>query len=109
MGLTFGSLLAGPRGDKQDEKEGRAILAKSQAAEPRALNARELTEDLPPNERLLLRYVMNGHSIVQCAGHLGMSLEEASGLKAALMRKLNATRTADLVQIALCAGFDAID
>lgn len=46
---------------------------------------------------------MGGYSLVKIAHELGLSLEESVLLKASLMRKLEATTSADLVRIGLYA------
>jgi FixJ family two-component response regulator len=76
--------------------------------EPLASEARALARGLAANERLFLQHVLAGHSLMQCAGRLGLTAEEAARAKAGLMRKLNATQTADLVRIALYAGLNPI-
>lgn len=70
--------------------------------------ARRLTGALEASERSFLRYVLSGHSLIQCAGRLGLTVEEAAHVKAGVMRKLSASQTADLVRVAVYAGLDPI-
>lgn len=72
----------------------------------RAPEAQALVAKLHEDERLLLRSVLAGYSLIQSAGRLGMTWEEAVTMKARVVGKLNATQTADLVRIGLYAGLE---
>lgn len=70
------------------------------------LRTRELVEALDADERLLLCSILGGYSLVRASVLLGSTLDETVHLKARVMRKLSAVRTADLVRTALHAGLD---
>lgn len=80
----------------------RSVLSNSSRAPEAQAQVAKLHED----ERLLLRSALAGYSLIQSAGRLGMTSEEAATMKARVMGKLNATQTADLVRIGLYAGIE---
>lgn len=72
-------------------------------AKTRRDDAYEAVSRLEPMERKVLELLVDGCSLVQVAGNLAIDLEKAVLLKAALMRKLEASSTADLVRIGILA------
>ena len=55
----------------------------------------------------MLDLIVDGYSLMKIADDLGLPLEETVRTKAGLMRKLEATTTADLVRIGLYAQAEA--
>jgi two-component system response regulator FixJ len=62
---------------------------------------------LSPRERELLIAVIEGKSTKMIADQLGISARTVDHHRANLMEKMNAANVADLVRMALVAGFDA--
>lgn len=83
----------------------RDVKAVPDAASP-VLEARRLVERLDPLETRFLALVCEGCSLVRASADLSLSLEATALLKATVMRKLGATRTADLVRVGLYAQPD---
>ena len=67
----------------------------------------DLVARVNSHEHRVLDLIVDGYSLIKIAGELGLSLEETLLMKAALMRKLEATTTADLVRIGLYAQAEA--
>ncbi len=72
-----------------------------------ARSAAALREPLTPRQREVLRLVAAGMSAKEVAGELGISTKTAEFHKAALMRRLNADSSADLVRYAIKHGIAA--
>ena len=62
---------------------------------------------LSSHEHRMLDLIVDGYSLIKITGELGLSLEETMEMKAALMKKLAVTTTADLVRIGLYAQAEA--
>lgn len=88
------------------ERLGRAdeILAVRQR---NAMTARRVVETLSPREREVLRGLVNGASNKEIAVALAISPRTVEIHRAKMMRKLNASTTADAVRIGLYAGEDS--
>lgn len=69
-------------------------------------SARRLVGTLDANELQVLKCLVNGMSGRGTAIWAGMAPDDVERSRAAVMRKLNAKRTADAVRIGLYAGVD---
>jgi FixJ family two-component response regulator len=82
------------------------MVAGAQTSRAKAVG---LVAGLGALERRMLEFIVDGFSLVQIAGELGQSLEDAVRMKARLLNKLEATTTADLVRIGIYAQADSED
>lgn len=71
------------------------------------MRAADLVARVSSSEHRVLDLIVDGHSLAKIAGELGLSLQETVLIKAALLRKLKAKTTADLVRIGLYAQAEA--
>lgn len=68
--------------------------------------ARGIASSLDDMEQEILREIVAGSSLKQIALKLDLQLAQVEMQKASLMRKLNATTTADLVRVGIYADFN---
>lgn len=61
---------------------------------------------LVPAERQALDLLVRGYSLVGIGGEMGVPLDEAARFKASIMRKLDATHTAEVIRLGIYAGVD---
>ena len=78
-----------------------------QTGQNRHRDAQALVAALESTEWALLELVLDGHSLLQLAGRLGVTPERASLLKLSTMEKLDCATTADLVRVGLYARVGA--
>ena len=71
------------------------------------MRAADLVARVSSSERRVLDLIVDGHSLIKIADELALSLEEMVLIKTALLRKLEAKTTADLVRIGLYAQAEA--
>jgi len=70
--------------------------------------ARRLVGTLDTTELQVLRCLVNGMANKDIAVATGSSIEDVERVRATMMKKLNAMRTADAVRIGLYAGVDLL-
>jgi FixJ family two-component response regulator len=74
--------------------------------EEHRVSARRLVGTLDASELQILKCLIRGMSGTGMATWTGMAVDDVERSRAAVMRKLNAKRTADAVRIGLYAGVD---